>query len=882
MMTADFIRIHDVIDPDAATYGARGVRLARMAALGLPVPRGLLLARSFCDKIARDGAAAHFATELDDILAGLGDEVLLSLRAAPEKGEWGGPEALLNIGITNERLPALIERVGEAGAYTLYFRLIEGYGAAVEGLDPDDFETLVADQVKYHAVKSEGDLPLEAHKTLVEEALALYADEAGDPFPQSQREQLIHAMDALVRSWNGVSARILRQSYGAPEDAGLALIVQRMALGVGQGVCGAGLAHMVDERSGAPGLSGRFLPQAQGYDALMGLRTPHLITAAARESARQSGLSLEELLPDAPRALEAHYATISHGLGDAYGVEFTVENGALWVLDAVLSPRSARATVRIATDLVRIGAITREQALLRVEPRALIENLHRQIDPSAPRDVCGHGLPASPGAATGRVTFSPEEAIQLDAQGEAAILVRIETSPEDIRGMHSASGVLTVRGGMTSHAAVIARGLGLPCVVGAGDLRLDQKARAIVTQDGRSFSEGAIITVDGTRGEVLAGAPDMIAPELDGAFELLMSWADQVREIGVRANADTPQDARVARGFAVDGIGLCRTEHMFFHEDRINTMREMILADTVGDRRSALDRLLPMQRDDFVELFSIMRGLPVTIRLLDPPLHEFLPHGRDEMHDLAEAMDVPVTTIIERAKSLSEFNPMLGKRGVRLGITMPEIYDMQARAIFEAAAIVNTRNLEQVEPEIMIPLVSAAREVDVVKARVDEIAAQVMAEREVRLTYRLGIMVETPRAALRARDLAEGSHFFSFGTNDLTQMTYGLSRDDAGRFMRDYVNQGVFAEDPFHSLDVEGVGELLLIAARRGRQINPDLMLGLCGEHGGDPNSIHFCKLAGFDYVSCSPYRAPIARLAAAQATLLSREHTDLPQDDGA
>lgn len=871
----DHIRLHDVPQDcilAAARWGARGARLAQLAALGLPVPRGLLLSTELTARIAQDGAAAHLVGDLSDVFTSLGDAVLLSLRASPPKAEWGGPEALLNIGITDDRLPALETRVGRPGALELYFRLIEGYATMVEGLDPEDFENLMADQVKYWSVASEGELPEESRETLVDQAKALYLDEVGEPFPQNPAAQLSAAVDAMARGWNGISARILRESHGAPSDAGLALIVQRMALGIGQGVCGAGVVHLVDERTGTPAVSGRFLPQAQGYDALMGMRTPHLITRETREAARQSAPSLEELAPDALTDLKAYSATVAVGLGDLYGFEFTLEGGDLWLLDALLSPRSARGAVRIATDLARNGAITRDAALLRIEPRTLIEHLHPQIDSRAPRDVFGSGLPASPGAATGRIVFSPEEAMQAEAQGDNAVLVRMETSPEDIRGMHSACAVLTVRGGMTSHAAVIARGLGLPCVVGAGDLRLDLRNRLVISHDGRSFAEGSLITIDGTRGEVLAGAPEMIQPELDGAFSTLMSWADQVREMGVRANADTPQDARVARGFKVDGIGLCRTEHMFFQEDRITSMREMILADTVEDRRRALATLLPMQRDDFVELFDIMRGLPVCIRLLDPPLHEFLPHSREEMHDLAEAMNIPVSQVTERAKALAEFNPMLGKRGVRLGVTMPEIYEMQARAIFEAAAIVNTRNLEQIVPEIMIPLVSAKREVELVRTKVEAVAAQVMAERELTLTYKLGIMVETPRAALRAGDLAADSAFFSFGTNDLTQMTYGLSRDDAGRFMRDYVNQGVFTEDPFHSLDIEGVGELLLIAARRGREADPDLVLSLCGEHGGDPGSIHFCKLAGFDYVSCSPFRAPIARLAAAQATLLSRQ----------
>jgi pyruvate,orthophosphate dikinase len=467
------------------------------------------------------------------------------------------------------------------------------------------------------------------------------------------------------------------------------------------------------------------------------------------------------------------------------------------------------------------------------------------------------------------MVFTSEAALQAAAQGEETILVRLETGPEDVRGMHAAAGVLTIRGGMTSHAAVIARGLGLPAVVGASDLRLDLENRRLVTPDSRVLHEGALITIDGTRGQVLAGAPKMVAPDLGGALAELLDWADDARDLGVRANADTPADARLARDFKCDGLGLCRTEHMFFDPARLTVMREMILADTGVERRAALDRLLPMQRADFEEIFSIMRGMPVTIRLLDPPLHEFLPHGEEEMTHLAEAMGLPVSQVIARSVELAEVNPMLGKRGVRLGLTMPEIYETQARAIFEAAIAVNRDSREAVVPEVMIPLVSAYREVELVKARIDAVARAVQEEQGMTLTYSLGVMVETPRAALRAGDLAGVSDFLSFGTNDLTQMTYGLSRDDAGRFMRDYVNQGVFPEDPFHTLDVEGVGELMLIAARRGRASNPHLKLGLCGEHGGDPSSVRFCRLAGFDYVSCSPYRVPIARLAAAQATIL-------------
>jgi pyruvate,orthophosphate dikinase len=552
-------------------------------------------------------------------------------------------------------------------------------------------------------------------------------------------------------------------------------------------------------------------------------------------------------------------------------LDFVAEDGKVAIVDAVAVRRNARAAVRIAVDLAEQGAITREEALLRIDPRSLAEHLHPQIDAATPRDVFATGLAASPGAATGRVVFTAEAAQAAAAQDEATILVRLETSPEDIRGMHAARGVLTVRGGMTSHAAVIARGIGLPCVVGASDLRIDPAERTLVSRDGRIFHEGALVTLDGTRGEVSVGAPATIPSELGGAFSTLLDWADAVRDLGVRANADTPAEARTAREFRVDGLGLCRTEHMFFEPERIMVMREMILADTDAERQAALDRLLPMQRADFIEMFEIMRGLPVTIRLLDPPLHEFLPKEPADIAALAVAMGVPAAAVTARARELAEVNPMLGMRGVRLGVVMPAIYEMQARAIFEAAIAASRDAQSPAVPEVMIPLVSANREVELVKSRIDAVAEAVRAEQGTEFTYKLGVMVETPRAALRAEDLAASAAFLSFGTNDLTQMTYGLSRDDAGRFMRFYVNSGVFPEDPFHSLDLEGVGELLLIAAKRGRARNPDLVLGLCGEHGGDPSSVRFCKVAGFDYVSCSPFRVPIARLAAAQATLLAR-----------
>lgn len=847
-----------------SVHGARALKLAQLTALDLPVPPGVALSFDCVRALAEGGPMPALP-----LIRAPGR--LLSLRCSPEQREWGGPSAMLNLGITARTLPALEALIGAVPAHELYCRLISTYALVVHGIDPEGFDAMSQRHLRGGADYAEGPL-----RALAAEMLVYFEAEAELPFPDDPRDQIEGVARAMARAWNAPSARILRQAKGAPADAGLGLIVQELALGIGPGVSGAGHFQAVDGKTGAPMITGGFMPQRQRSEIRPGPRRAHRLTEAERLTAAEDPLSLETLCPAALTRLTQATERTAMGLGDAFLLEFTLENGTVSILDAVPARRNARASVRIAVDLANRRAITREEALLRVEPRNLIEHLHPQIDPAAARDVCATGLAASPGAATGHLVFTAEVAQLSAAQGESTILVRLETGPEDIRGMHATAGVLTIRGGMTSHAAVIARGLGLPCVVGAGDLRLDPVKRTLTMPDSRVLHEGALITLDGTRGEVLAGAAKMVAPDLGGAFAELLDWADDARDLGVRANADTPADARMARDFRADGLGLCRTEHMFFDAARLTVMREMILADTLPERRAALDRLLPMQRTDFEEIFVIMRGLPVTIRLLDPPLHEFLPHSPEEMLGLAEAMGIPVAQVIDRANELAEVNPMLGKRGVRLGITMPEIYDMQARAIFEAAIAVNRAGGDPVVPEVMIPLVSANREVELVKSRVDAIAAAVQQEQGMALDYKLGVMVETPRAALRAGDLAASAAFLSFGTNDLTQMTYGLSRDDAGRFMRDYVNQGVFPEDPFHSLDVEGVGELMLIAARRGRARNPDLKLGLCGEHGGDPSSVQFCKLAGFDYVSCSPFRVPIARLAAAQATLLARRDTEV------
>lgn len=823
---------------DVVAHGWRAKCLQRLVRLDLPVPQTVALSALTVRAIA-----AGTLVDCPAILAHFGTAPLISVRPSPENPDWGGPATVLNIGLNAERHRALATRHGQQAADAIYLRFVQSYATHVARLDPDMF---AATAPSPEAVAA---------------ALKVYETEMDEEFPQDPARQLSEVLRSMARAWEGTTARLLRQAKGAPVDAPLGLVVQAMAQGLGQGISGSGVVQFVDPVTGEQQITGRYLGQGQGRDVLKAAQAMFL-TRDAR------GSSLEDIAPELVADLVRYGAACRARLREEMQIEFTIEDGRLAVLDAVKVQRSARAGLRIAVAMAEDGVIPREEAVLRVEPRALSELLHPQVDPRGLRDVIARGIAASPGAAVGRIVFSSHAAQASAARGEACILVRRETAPEDIRGMHSSAGVLTERGGVTSHAAVIARGLGLPCVVGA-DLRLDARDKRIHAS-GRSFGEGDVITVDGTTGQVLAGSVDMLAPALDSHFQTLLGWADEFRDIGVRANADTPADAATARQFAAQGIGLCRTEHMFFEENRLVAMREMIFADTSQDRAASLARLLPMQRADFVQLFEIMSGLPVCIRLFDPPLHEFLPHSREGLRELAEALDKPLSEVTRRAEALTEFNPMLGMRGVRLGVVLPEIYDMQAQAIFEATVEVARRGAAVV-PEIMIPLVSARREVELVKTRVDAVAAAVRVKAGMDFDYKLGVMVETPRAALRAGEIAQHAAFLSFGTNDLTQMTYGLSRDDAGRFMNTYVQQGVFPEDPFHILDVDGVGELLLIGADRGRKTRPDLTVSICGEHGGNPESIAFCRKAGFDYVSCSPYRVPLARLAAAHLALRDR-----------
>ena len=811
---------------EAARHGERAKCLQRLVRMGLPVPTTVALPFETVRAVAQGGPL-----DMDALLAFFGPAPLLTVRPSSQDPDWGGPGTVLLVGMSPARHAALSDALGSEAASALYRRFVETYAVQVARLDPD---ALASDTL--------GD------------ALRTYEAETGEPFPEDPARQLMDVVRSMARAWEGTSARLLREARGAPADAGLGLVVQAMALGVGPGESGSGVVQFVDAATGAPTVAGRYVPQSTGGVALGDAE----VLPVARDP---RGPSLESRCPAAMEALRAHGAVCRARLREEMQVEFTVTDGRVSVLDAVRVPRSSRAAVRIAVALAEDAVITREEALLRIEPRALGELLHPQVDPRARRERLVAGIAASPGAAVGLVALSPAAAQAMAARGEAAILVRRETSPEDIRGMHAAAGVLTERGGSSSHAAVIARGLGLPCVVGASGLSIGPDgARA----GGRALAEGDPITIDGTRGEALAGHAPLLAAAPGGAMATLLDWADAARDIGVRANADTPRDARLARSLGAEGIGLCRTEHLVFEDDRLTIMREMIFAETEEDRRGVLARLLPLQRADFREIFRIVEGAPVCLRLFDPPLHEFLPASRAGLRELAEALGRPLSEVTRRAEALSEVNPMLGMRGVRLGIALPEIYDMQARAVFEAVAAEAAEG-HVVVPEIMIPLVTARREVELVRARVDAVASAVQAETGQGFDYRLGVMVETPRAALRADEIARHSAFLSFGTNDLTQMTYGLSRDDAGRFMSAYVRQGVWPEDPFLTLDVDGVGELLRIAAERGRAARPDITLAICGEHGGSAESIAFCRAAGFTYVSCSPYRVPLARLAAAQ-----------------
>ena len=743
------------------------------------------------------------------------------------------------------------------------------YADVVLELDHDAFEEALEIAKEDRGLFLDTELTADDLRALVAEYKQLVEKEWGKPFPQDPHDQLWGAVGAVFGSWQSERAKVYRRLNDIPGEWGTAVNVQAMVFGNMGETSATGVAFTRDPSAGTNAYYGEFLINAQGEDVVAGIRTPQYLTRAARENAGAKPASMEEAMPAVYGQLADVFGTLERHYRDMQDIEFTVERGHLWMLQTRSGKRTAKAALKIAVDMADEGLITREEAIARIDPAALDQLLHPTLDPNARRDVIAKGLPASPGAASGQAVFDANTAEKWAADGKPVILVRTETSPEDIHGMHAAKGILTARGGMTSHAAVVARGMGRPCVSGAGMLSIDAKTRVmrIGHGDSREVREGDLLTIDGTTGEVMAGEVATVNPELSGDFGVLMGWADALRRMKVRTNADTPADAQAARDFGAEGIGLCRTEHMFFDAARITAVRQMILAEDTAGREAALAKLLPEQRADFAAIFRVMAGLPVTIRLLDPPLHEFLPHADAEFDEVAKAAGVDAETLKRRAAELHEFNPMLGHRGVRLGITYPEIYAMQARAIFEAALDVAAEG-EPPLVEVMIPLVTTKRELDLMKTVVDREAQAVFAERGAEVDYLVGTMIELPRAALRAGDIAETGEFFSFGTNDLTQTTLGVSRDDAGRFLGAYVEQGIYARDPFVTLDVDGVGELVKLAVERGRATRPAIKLGICGEHGGDPASIAFCEEVGLDYVSASPYRVPIARLAAAQAAL--------------
>jgi len=856
--------------------GGKGANLAEMSSLGLPVPPGFTVTTEACnwyyanDRRFPEGLEAQIAEALDEVSRLTGRRfgaterpLLVSVRSGARASMPGMMDTVLNLGLNDETVEALAAESGDPRfAYDSYRRFIQMYGDVVMGVDHDLFAEILDEAKAAGGYEQDTDLSAQDWRRVIAEYKALVSRELGTGFPQDPHEQIRGAVGAVFASWMNQRAITYRRLHAISAAWGTAVNIQAMVLGNMGENSAAGVAFARNPSTGEKALYGEFLVNAQGEDVVAGIRTPQSLTEKARIAAGSDKPSLEKLMPQAFARFEEIAARLEAHYRDIQDLEFTIERGELWMLQTRSGKRTARAALRIAVEMADEGLITREQAVARIDPASLDQLLHPTIAPDAERDVIAVGLPASPGAATGGIVFSSDDAEWMKAQGRDVILVRIETSPEDIHGMHAAQGILTARGGMTSHAAVVARGMGKPCVSGAGGLRVDYGAGEMRVA-GRILKKGDVITIDGATGQVLAGSVPMIQPELSGHFGTIMEWADGMRRMTVRANAETPADARAARSFGAQGIGLCRTEHMFFDDERIVAVREMILAETGEGRRKALARLLPMQRDDFAQLFSIMAGLPVTIRLLDPPLHEFLPHSQAEIDEVAAAMGIDADRLRRRTETLREFNPMLGHRGCRLAISYPEIAEMQARAIFEAAL-----EAEGVVPEIMVPLVGLKEELDFVKARIDAVAGEVMAEKGRRVEYLVGTMIELPAAAIRAGAIAESAEFFSFGTNDLTQTTFGISRDDAASFLATYEAKGIISRDPFVTLDIEGVGELVRMAAHKGRATRPGMKLGICGEHGGDPASIRFCEEVGLDYVSCSPFRVPIARLAAAQAAI--------------
>jgi pyruvate,orthophosphate dikinase len=863
--------------------GGKGANLAEMAAMGLPVPPGFTITTEVCTHFYAhhrqypDELRAQVERALDRVGKAVGrsfgdatNPLLVSVRSGARASMPGMMDTVLNLGLNDKTAEGLAKQTGNPRfVYDSYRRFIQMYSDVVLGVDHDHFEEILSYYKEDNDLGLDTEIDADGWREIVTRFKAKVEEELDEPFPQDPHKQLWGAIGAVFGSWRNARADTYRRLHNIPDSWGTAVNVQAMVFGNMGDDSATGVAFTRNPSTGEHKLYGEYLVNAQGEDVVAGIRTPNQLTKSEREASKSKEPSLEEKMPAVFEEfirivdrLERHYR-------DMQDIEFTVERGRLWMLQTRSGKRTAKAALKIAVDMADAGMIGMDEAILRIDPASLDQLLHPTIDPKAERHVLAVGLPASPGAASGEVVFDATEAEQRANEGRAVILVRTETSPEDIHGMHAAKGILTARGGMTSHAAVVARGMGRPCVSGAGGLRIDHEKQQF-SAAGEIVKRGDVITIDGATGQVMRGRIAMIQPELTGDFATLMSWADKRRRMRVRTNAETPADAMVAKEFGAEGIGLCRTEHMFFDAERITAVRQMILAENTAGRVAALEKLLPMQRQDFRELFELMPGLPITIRLLDPPLHEFLPK-EDEIDEVAKATGINREKLKSRVADLYEFNPMLGHRGCRLGISYPEIYEMQARAIFEAAIEAGKDTGRAVVPEVMIPLIAMKTELDLLRARVVAVADQVQKERGTRIDYLIGTMIELPRAALRAGEIAQSAEFFSFGTNDLTQTTFGISRDDSVKFMNDYLGKGVIAADPFVSLDQDGVGELIAIAAERGRASRAGLKLGICGEHGGDPASIAFCEKTGLDYVSCSPFRVPIARLAAAQAAVKAK-----------
>ena len=866
---------------DKTVVGGKGANLAEMAGIGLPVPPGFTITTEECvrylaeggdfsDSVKSEVAAAlgHIERAVGKKFGDTANPLLVSVRSGARVSMPGMMDTVLNLGLNDATVVGLAQSSGDARfAWDSYRRFIQMYSDVVLGIDHHLFEDALEIAKEDQGYYADVEMQAEDWQKLVKEYASIVEGELGRPFPQDPTEQLWGAIRAVFDSWDSDRAKVYRRLNDIPGDWGTAVNVQAMVFGNMGDTSATGVAFTRDPATGEKAYYGEWLVNAQGEDVVAGIRTPQYLTKSSRERAGAKPLSMEEAMPEAYTELAAVFELLEKHYRDMQDIEFTVERGKLWMLQTRSGKRTAKAALKMAVDMVGEGLINEKTAILRVDPMALDQLLHPTLDPDAARDVLTTGLPASPGAASGAIVLAADTAEKRAERGDAVILVRVETSPEDIHGMHAAKGILTARGGMTSHAAVVARGMGRPCVSGAPGVSIDMATRTLRIGN-RELKEGDQITLDGSTGEVMAGHVPTIEPELVGDFGVLMGWADRHRRMKVRTNAETPDDCRTARQFGAEGVGLCRTEHMFFDNTRIAAVRQMILAEDEAGRRAALAKLLPEQRADFHAIFEVMAGLPVTIRLLDPPLHEFLPHADAEFAELSEVIGIGDDTLKRRAAELHEFNPMLGHRGCRLGITFPEIYEMQVRAIFEAACDVAAAHGEEVFPEVMIPLVATKKELSILRALVDRTAAAVSAEKGRTMAYHVGTMIELPRAALMAGEIAEEGEFFSFGTNDLTQTTLGVSRDDAGKFLGAYVEQGIFARDPFVSLDVDGVGQLVQLAADRGRVTRPNIKLGICGEHGGDPASIAFCEKVGLDYVSASPYRVPIARLAAAHISI--------------